>query len=131
MSKSGKIFTGILSLLPLISFAAYFIFFLSFMLRTFMTIGSGKPPEEVMLMNNEALFINNFIVMAALIGLMSLISIIALIYFIVHIAGNKTFDNNERVVWILVVVFVGMIGFPIYWYLKIWKEEEKTPIQGF
>jgi uncharacterized membrane protein len=124
MSKSSKIFTGILSFLPFIAFAGYFIFFFTFMLGTIMTVGQGNPPDE-------ALFLNNFILMAALIGVMSLITIIALIYFIVHIAGNKKLDNNERIVWILIVIFVGMIGFPVYWYIKIWQDEEKTPVQGF
>lgn len=127
MSKSSKIITGILSFLPLAAFVAYFIFFFTFIFSTFSHIATTQgqnPPDES--------FLNNFMAIFGIMAVLIVFSMIALIYFIVHAANNKKMDNNERIVWILIIIFVGMLGFPVYWYMKIWKEEEeKTPVQGF
>jgi hypothetical protein len=31
-------------------------------------------------------------------------------------------DGTERVIWILVFLFAGLVGYPIYWYMRVWKE---------
>jgi hypothetical protein len=50
-----------------------------------------------------------------------------LIYFIIHVINNKTIDSTERIIRILVFIFAGMVGFPVYWYMRIWKAP--VPIQ--
>jgi hypothetical protein len=56
-------------------------------------------------------------------GGISLLSIGLLVYFILHAAKHKKMDPTERVIWILVFVLGGIICYPIYWYMKIWKED--------
>jgi hypothetical protein len=118
MSKSGKIITGILSFLPLLLFAGYFILFFSFFFQLFMNAGQGGKME------NPDVFMTQFISMFALIFLMVILTLGLLVYFIIHINNNKKLDSNEKLIWILIIIFVGMIGKPVYWYMKIWKEEE-------
>jgi len=47
-----------------------------------------------------------------------------LVFFIIHMINNKKLDSTERLVWILVFLFAGVIGYPVYWYLRIWTEKE-------
>lgn len=52
-----------------------------------------------------------------------------LIYFIIHAVNNAAIDSSERIVWILVFIFAGTIGFPVYWYMRIWKQPVNGPLQ--
>jgi Phospholipase_D-nuclease N-terminal len=114
MSKSGKLLVGILSLLPLILIAAYLITFFSF----FLTIIRYAHHEEML---QQLIFARiGWIIGIAL--LMGITSLGLLIYFIIHVVSNKVIDSTERIVWVLIFIFAGLVGFPIYWYMRIWKE---------
>jgi hypothetical protein len=54
---------------------------------------------------------------------MGLLSLGLLIFFIVHLIRHKGMDSAERVIWILVFLFAGIVGYPIYWYMRVWKNE--------
>ena len=43
------------------------------------------------------------------------------IYYIIQVVNNQALDSTERIIWILVFIFAGMIGYPVYWYMRIWK----------
>jgi hypothetical protein len=116
MSKSGKIITGILSFLPLLFLTGYFILFFSFFLQIINIGQNGK-------MGDPEIFMTQFIGMFAMLFLVGILTLGLLIYFIIHINNNKKLDSNEKLTWILIIIFVGMIGKPVYWYMKIWKEE--------
>ncbi|MBL7856934.1 MAG: hypothetical protein JNM57_04535 [Cyclobacteriaceae bacterium] len=54
--------------------------------------------------------------------LLSILSLGLLVLYIVHAASNKMIDSTERIIWILIFIFFGVIAFPIYWFLRIWNE---------
>jgi hypothetical protein len=56
--------------------------------------------------------------------LLGLLSLAVMVYFLVHAINNQSINSDERLVWILVFIFVGMVGFPIYWYLRVWSTPE-------
>lgn len=116
MSRSRKIFLGILSVLPFILFALYIAFFLKYFLPMFRHQQNLDP---------EGMFAQLFPIIAVGV-LMALTSFALLIYYIIHAVNNKRLDSSERIIWILVFLFAGMVGFPIYWYMRIWKEEILT-----
>jgi|SRR6516164_5115032 hypothetical protein len=117
MSKSAKIFLGILTFLPFVFFIFYLGFILQFV-RDFMFY-HNRPPEDFFFQMWPA-----FIA----IGLLVIAKIGLLIFYLIHAINNKRIDSTERIVWIFVFIFVGMIGYPIYWYLRIWKDDrELTP----
>ena len=105
MSKSSKTFMGILSILPILITAGLFV--------TMILKFIENDPEPMF--QNFGLF---FLLIIGLIVL----SIGLLIYFMVHATRNKKMDPTERAIWILVFVLGGAISYPIYWYMKIWKE---------
>lgn len=114
MSRSSKLFIGLLSFLPII-----LLFVLLFMILrsipTFIEWGNYDPdPREVF-----SLFAPVF-VLGIFLGILSLA---LLIFFIMHLVRNKVMDSTEKVIWILVFLFAGIIGYPIYWYMRVWKDE--------
>ena len=113
MSKSRKLLLGILSVLPLILLAVYLVVFFSFIL----TIYRHANQEDVL----PALVLQNMIWLVLAIFLLAICSLGLLIYFIIHAINNTLIDSTERIIWILVFIFAGSIGFPIYWYMRIWR----------
>ena len=112
MSRSGKFFLGIVTFLPFVLFAIYIAFFITLFFEMF----RHQPVDEV----EGFTQIYPVIVFALLMGL---ITFGLLIYYIIHVVNNKKIDSTERIIWVLVFLFAGMIGFPIYWYMRIWKDE--------
>ncbi|MES1226900.1 MAG: hypothetical protein ABUT20_66110 [Bacteroidota bacterium] len=114
MSKSRKLLLGILSLLPMILIVVYFITFFSFMLTIFRHANQEDVLPQMMLEHI------GWIIGVAL--LMGFVSLGLKIYFIIHAVNNRLTDSTERIIWILIFIFAGMIGYPVYWYMRIWKE---------
>ena len=105
-------FLGILTFLPFILFAIYIALFIT----VFFDFFQHQPVAE----DPVFIFANFYPIM--IIGiLMALTSLGLLIYYLIHAINNKQLESTERVIWILVFIFAGMIGFPIYWYMRIWK----------
>ena len=120
MSKNKKILIGIFSILPLLLFVVYMVSMVSFFIHFFREIAiNGEDPED--------LFYSGFGNMAGMIVtmvLLGLLSLAVMVYFLVHAINNQSLNSDERLVWILVFIFVGMVGFPIYWYLRVWSTPE-------
>ena len=102
-------------MLPLLFFLGYMITFFSF----FITIFKHAQQEDI-LPEMVLAHIGWIIGIGILMGL-SMLGL--LIYFIIHVINNKWVDGTERIVWVLVFIFAGMIGFPVYWYMRIWNED--------
>jgi cytochrome c biogenesis protein CcdA len=114
MSKSRRLLLGVLSVLPMILLAVYLFTFFHFMVSMFRQV----QQEDIM---PEMIFKHiGWIIGIAL--LMGICFLGLLVYFIIHAINNKQVDGTERIVWVLIFIFAGMVGFPIYWYMRIWKE---------
>ncbi|MFT3704119.1 MAG: hypothetical protein QM802_17260 [Agriterribacter sp.] len=118
MSKSAKILLGILTLLPIVGMGFYILAFF----KTFAEISHQTITSDGINQTLPFDFFRQFFSVAIWAILSGLLSIGLLIYYIIHVVNNKIIDGNERLVWILVFIFAGMIGFPIYWYMRIWQE---------
>jgi Phospholipase_D-nuclease N-terminal len=116
MTKSTKILIGIFSILPIILFGIYMILafsmFFSIMQHPMQLEDGNFPPS---------IFFRGMIPAFIVALLMGLTALGLLIYYIIHVVNNKNIDSTERLIWILVFIFAGMVGFPIYWYMRIWK----------
>lgn len=115
MAQENKTVSGILSFLPLAAFLAYIISFLGFFMPIF--VKEIHHEEQVEAFYPGLVYI---IIFAIVLGIVSLG---ALVYFIIHAINNKAIDSTERLVWILIFIFTGMIGYPIYWYMRIYKNQ--------
>jgi len=116
MAQENKAVSGILSFLPLAAFLVYMFSFLSFIFTAIPELNRhGSNAEELILPN-----VFNMILFAIILGIVSLG---VLVYFIIHAINNKAIDSTERLVWILIFIFTGMIGYPIYWYMRIYRNQ--------
>ena len=120
MSKNKKILIGIFSILPLLLFVIYMVSMVSFFIYFFnQTAVHGKDPEDFIYAG-----FGNMAGMIVTMFLLGLLSLGVMVYFIVHAINNQSLNRDERLVWILVFIFVGMVTFPIYWYMRIWSTPE-------
>jgi hypothetical protein len=122
MTKSKKIFLGALSLLPLVLMVVYIVLAMSMffsMIRHPLEMEEGNFPPDLFFRGMLPAIIVGLVMAVASFGL--------LIYFIIHVVNNKNIDGNERLIWILVLIFAGMIGFPVYWYMRIWNDPLPQP----
>ncbi len=117
MSKNKKIVLGILTFLPIVLLVLYFIFFGFFFMEIFQSAQNNTEP-------NSQFMIGNFIVLFLLITVLVISALGMMIYYIIDISNNKTLDSNNRLIWILLLVFGGFIANAIYWYLYVWKETD-------
>ena len=115
MFKDNKTVSGILSFLPLAAFIVYMIVFFSFIFNVMPELHTSPDDEEIIFP-----YLFNIILFAIILGIVSLG---VLIYFIIHAVNNKTIDSTERLVWILIFIFTGMVGYPIYWYMRIQRNQ--------
>ena len=118
MSTVKKVFLGLLSVLPLVMLVIYMNTFFSVMMPVFRHAGQPELIQEAMM--NQIMDNIAWIVATGL--LMGITSLSALIYFLVHAINNTAIDSSERLVWILVFIFAGVLAKPVYWYMRIWKQ---------
>jgi uncharacterized membrane protein len=123
MSKNGKIFLGIVSFVPIVLVIVYMISFFSLFTSVFHeSVQQGNRPPEFMMGNVGMLM--------ALVPLLIVSSLGLFVYYFVHITNNTRIDNIGRLVWIFVIVATNAIGFPVYWYMQIWKAPEEPFYQS-
>jgi len=118
MSKSRKIFIGLLSFLPLVFLLLYFAWLMMFFVNMLAAGGTDMDPFSEM----PNYFVDNIVWLIMLVVFTALLSLGLLVYFIVDAINNKSIDGSEKLVWILVFVFANVLGYPIYWYMRIWKD---------
>jgi hypothetical protein len=122
MSKSIKIVIGLLTLLPLVGIIFYMWAFFRMFLS--ITVSAGAPNPDVVA------FWENFASFFGMLMFIMVFNIGLLVFYIVHVVQNKALTSDERLMWILLFIFISFISFGIYWALKIWGEEDKTLQEG-
>jgi type II secretory pathway component PulF len=118
MSRGLKIFTGFLSIVPLLLVAGLFIFMFSQFSRIFDWQNTGPEPADVFNLIGPMLIAE---------GIVFLFALALLIYFIVHLSRNKGMDSTEKAIWVLALVLGNVTCYPIYWYMKILKGDDSKP----
>jgi uncharacterized membrane protein len=65
-----------------------------------------------------------------ILGWLSFLSIpVQWIFYITNVFRNSTVAKNQRILWIVLLLWGSIFTFPFYWYLHIWKDA-KTIQQG-
>ena len=123
MSTTKKLIIGILTLLPIFIIPLYLVSFFSFIKQAQHISPSGQfsTPEEDMKM---------LIPMAIYLGVAVILSFSMLIFYIVDIIKNPKFQGpgNNKLIWILIVLFTGIIGKIVYFIIEIIPRKELPPL---
>lgn len=123
LTNNQKVLLGIIHFLPVIGFAAYFIFFFSFFFSNIENLENNTgEPSQIMFFKS---IIGAFVILIVTL----LISIGIKIFDIIHlIKSNKNDKSNKILIWVLLFIFVGVIAEIIYFFLEIIpnKKEELT-----
>jgi len=117
-SKSQKILLGIFTFLPFVLFPFIFVEIFQFVLHVVAT-SAKETPEAADILAGVFSFLVPII-------FLSILSLALLIFYIVHAVSNKTIEPIERLMWILLFIFFGIIAFPIYWVMRVYKTENKS-----
>ena len=120
MSRPGKILLGIITILPFVFFFIYLSFIFQFV-REVIFFHRSRPEDVFFQMWPAFMYL----------ALLVVAKIALLVYYIIHAINNHRLDSAERIAWILIFIFVGFIGYPIYWYLRIWRDDQPlSPQRG-
>jgi hypothetical protein len=114
MSKTKKFWIGFFTFLPILGFIGYFVFFFA-MFFNIAQSGTleGSEPENI------SAFFGGFAFVFASLLITALSGIGIMIYDIVHVVNNKKFTENNRLMWILILVLTSGIGSIIYFFVEI------------
>ncbi|UII33286.1 PLDc N-terminal domain-containing protein [Fulvivirga ulvae] len=126
MSTSKKVILGLFTIAPLIFLMVYFVLFFTL----FVNVASmdlhphDLPPDEV------PLFLQSFVPMMVMMFIAVGSGFILMIYYIVLISKNPSFDSTQRIMWVLIVVFTSTIGQIAYFIVEVWPDKaENIPAQ--
>lgn len=118
MSRSKKVFIGILAFLPLVSAAIFMIYFFAAIFPEIIRMEQehGDVPPEF--------FFGNMMGFIASVIILIFVQLALMIYFIIHTINNNRVKNEERIIWVVLFIFVSTIAYPIYWGIRIWPDEK-------
>lgn len=102
MGKTGKIVLGVLSAWPLV----YFGIFTQMIVPQFLV--NGLDGQNVWL-----IVLLHFLTFA--------LCCFLFVYYLVKAANNKDL-GEQKTLWILALIFLNGVAWPVYWYLNIWKK---------
>jgi len=114
MTKSSRVWLGILTFLPFVLLFAY-LFSIAFLVRDAIRYGDENMPLPIL---------SNVFWMVIIALMLGLLSFGLLIYYVIHVINNKKLDSNEKVIWVLVFIVFPVITYPIYFLMRIIKEPE-------
>ncbi|MEY2923821.1 MAG: hypothetical protein RLZZ337_361 [Bacteroidota bacterium] len=112
MQHNYKILLGVLSILPLISLGLYLFIIFRFV---FFSIQNGQNELE-----DPAQLVQTFLPAIAFLILGLATGVFLFVYFLILAIKDKSSTENERILWVLLLVLVSPLAFPLYWYVRLW-----------
>ena len=112
MNSSTKFWLAIFTFLPLVFLFLFFGFFFTVFFENILELEHNHGEFPMEFMQSLAWFI-------ILIILMAIVSLGIKIYYIVHVNNNSKNDTNTKIMWTLLLIFVGLIGSIVYYFIEI------------
>jgi NhaP-type Na+/H+ or K+/H+ antiporter len=112
MKSSTKFWLSIFTFLPLVLLALFLLFFFTVFFENILELehNHGEFPLE---------FIQSLLWFILLAILMAIVGLGIKIYYIVHTNNNPENDTNKKVMWTLILLFTGIVGTIIYYFVEI------------
>ena len=116
MTPTRKRNTGIFSILPLIAFIITFIYE-SVLLGKLV---STRHIASHFAINSE--ISSHYSTLTMLYGISVVLTLVVLLYFVVHIALIKKMNAGRKIIWIVFLTAFMPVSFPFFWYMLIRRE---------
>jgi hypothetical protein len=111
MARASRIWLGIFTFLPIAFIIAYMVTF-------------GLLVKDVIFYGNEhqpmPLFTSMFWLFILMLA-MGIVSFGLLVYYIILVVNSKA-NTDEKLLWIILFFVGSILAFPVYWYMRVWKE---------
>lgn len=127
---NNKSLQAFLAIGPLVIFGLLFISYFAFFIATFAQASTFEEIDTAGNMVPPTGLVVGFGIFFVLIMVAVFLSLFSLVYFIIHAVKNPNLEgenSNMRIVWILIMAFIGGIGQLIYWIVEI-KSKNPRPI---
>lgn len=120
MKQQNKILLGILSFVPLLLSGLAFALLIRFIFTGFYEhlnyeFDNSAFPEQ---------FFASYIWIMLCIGLGSLIGLALMITYIIFAIKDESASENDKLLWVLLLIFLSFISLPLYWYFRLWKNDK-------
>jgi len=112
MKKSTKVWLGILTFLPVIFISVFLFLFITLFLSNIYNFENFEN-------NLKEDFFRSMIISFIFLVIAVIIKLGLLIYYVIHVSDNENNDSTKKIMWILILVFVGTIGGVIYYFMEI------------
>ena len=120
MKRENKILLGVLSFIPLLASTFLFIAVFRFFYQSFFQNILLEEPNSQILNSMFAHYI--WITLAGL--LISLLGLVMMVTFIILAIKDVSASENEKVLWVLILLFLNVISLPLFWYFRLWQNGE-------
>ena len=112
MKSSTKFWLSIFTFLPLVLLVLFFVFFFTVFFENIVQLehNQGEFPLE---------FMQSLLWFILLVILLAIVSLGIKIYYIVHTNNNSENDTNKKIMWTLILIFTGIVGTIIYYFIEI------------
>ena len=98
----------------------YFVFFIGVMAVSVLR-GNGEPDDD---------FLIPFGVLFALHMLAIVIALLTTVFFVIDVFRNPRVGQDQRVLWLIVLLLAGVVAMPIYWWLYVRSSADTAPPTG-
>jgi len=116
MSSGSKVVLGIFTFLPMILGICFLVGYLLFIKDVILNLDPNTDPQYF-----AKYFLSHILSPGAIAGFIGYIILhfSLLIWYIAHVVRNGTKTEGEKVMWILLFIFIGSLGNIIYFLVRI------------
>jgi hypothetical protein len=119
MKKSTKIWLGIATIWPIVYLALFFVVIFSVVIIAGLNPGTHAP-----VVNSPAsIFFPVGFMAIFVLHMLTVMGTLALtVFYIIRVFKTEQLDQNLKIMWMLLLFFMGMMAQPVFWYLYIWRD---------
>jgi hypothetical protein len=119
MKKSTKIWLGIATIWPVV----YIFLFIAVIFSIFIIAGLNPGPHPPVDNSPASILFPIGFMGFFVLHMLTIMGTLALtVFYIIRVFKTEQLDQNMKIMWMLLLFFMGMLAQPVFWYLYIWRD---------
>jgi len=119
MKKSTKIWLGIATIWPIVYMFLFFVVIFS----VFIVAGFNHGPRAPVGNAPGSIFSPIGFMGFFVLHMLTIMGSLALtVFYIIRVFKTEKLDQNMKIMWMLLLFFMGILAQPVFWYLYIWRD---------